>query len=106
MSRYIDAEHFDERVRLAGGMSEGELTDDFKDGVQATLMLLETEPTADVVEVVRCKDCKHQRKLFHADARRKDGGYFIYWCDLVDGYSHVCLDDEFCSDGERREYEQ
>lgn len=54
-------------------------------------------------EIVHCKDCKHQRKLFHADARRKDGGYFIYWCDLVDGYSHVCLDDDYCSKGERRE---
>lgn len=57
-------------------------------------------------EVVRCKDCKHQRKIFHDDARRKDGGYFIYWCDLIDGYSHVCLDDDYCSKGERREDEQ
>lgn len=52
MRRYIDAKHFDQRVRIAGGMSEDELTEDFKDGVLATLALLETEPTADVVEVV------------------------------------------------------
>ena len=62
---------------------------------------VEIKKQENLVEVVRCKDCKHQRKLYHADARRKDGGYFIYWCDLVDGYSPVCLDDDYCSKGER-----
>lgn len=45
MSRLIDADAFDERVRVAGGMSEDELTDDFKDGVQAVLYLLSNQPT-------------------------------------------------------------
>ena len=53
--------------------------------------------------IVRCKDCKHQRKIYHKDARRKDGGYYLCGCDLTDGYSHVCLDDDFCSKAERRE---
>ena len=53
MSRYINAKHFDERVRLAVGLEGENMTDDFKDGIQATLMLLRTEPTADVVEAVR-----------------------------------------------------
>ena len=44
--RLIDADAFDERVRVAGGMSEEELTDDFKDGVLAVLELLKTQPTA------------------------------------------------------------
>ena len=38
--RAIDADAFDERVRAAGGMSEEELTEDFKDGVQAVLYML------------------------------------------------------------------
>ena len=38
--RLIDADAFDERVRVAGGMSEEELTEDFKDGVQAVLYML------------------------------------------------------------------
>ena len=43
--RAIDADAFDERVRVAGGMSEEELTEDFKDGVQAVLYMLSNQPT-------------------------------------------------------------
>lgn len=43
--RLINADAFDERVRVAGGMSEDELTDDFKDGVQAVLYMLSNQPT-------------------------------------------------------------
>ena len=43
--RAIDADAFDERVRAAGGMSEEELTEDFKDGVQAVLYMLSNQPT-------------------------------------------------------------
>lgn len=45
--RLIDAEAFDARVRVAGGMSEEELTDDFKDGVLAVLELLKTQSTVE-----------------------------------------------------------
>lgn len=54
-------------------------------------------------EIVRCKDCVHQEKFFHEDKRRKDGGHYIYGCELADGYSHVCLDGDFCSRGERKD---
>ena len=53
-------------------------------------------------ELVRCKDCKNQEKFFQKDGRRKDGGYYIYGCSLAEGYSHVCLDDDYCSRAERR----
>ena len=43
--RTIDADAFDERVRVAVGMSEEELTDDFKDGIQCTLYILSKMPT-------------------------------------------------------------
>lgn len=43
--RVIDADAFDERVRVAGGMSEEELTEDFKDGVQTVLYMLSKQPT-------------------------------------------------------------
>ena len=56
--RAIDADAFDERVRVAGGMSEEELTEDFKDGVQAVLYMLSNQPTIQP-EIIRCKDCKH-----------------------------------------------
>lgn len=57
--------------------------------------------SADVVEVVRCKDCVHQTKVWHKDARLKYGGYFIYGCDYYDGYSKTCLDNDYCSYGEK-----
>ena len=49
-------------------------------------------PTADVVEVVRCKDCKHLLV--------DDEGY--YYCSDSCGLDGTNLDD-YCSDGERRE---
>lgn len=53
-------------------------------------------------EIIRCKDCKHQEKFFYEDKRRKEGGYYIYGCELAGDYSHVCFDEEFCSRAERR----
>ena len=53
-------------------------------------------------DVIRCKDCKNQEKFFQKDGRRKDGGYYIYGCSLAEEYSHVCLDDDYCSRAERR----
>lgn len=63
--------------------------------------------SADVVEVVRCKDCKFQIKAWHKDGRMKEGGYWIYQCDRNDD-PFVChavcgYDDEFCCYGERKE---
>lgn len=43
--RLIDADAFDERVRAAGGMSEEELSEDFKDGVLAVLYMMSKQPT-------------------------------------------------------------
>lgn len=63
---------------------------------------IEHAPTIDAVEVVRCKDCIHQQKVFHEDKRIKEGGYYICGCELADGYSVVCLDGDFCSRGKRR----
>ncbi len=53
MKEYIDRKHFDERVRIAIGMSEGELTEDFKDGVLFVLELLKTEDKANVIEITK-----------------------------------------------------
>ena len=45
MRRYIDADKLQEEFKeLHGGKRS---------------LLIDTQPTADVVEVVRCKDCRH-----------------------------------------------
>ena len=41
----ISRTHFDERVRIAGGMVADELSDDYKDGILSVLELLKTEPS-------------------------------------------------------------
>ena len=85
--RAIDADAFDERVRAAGGMSEEELTEDFKDGVQAVLYMLSNQPTIHP-EIIRCRECK-----------------------FASGDSRICMkfghspigELDFCSFAERRE---
>ena len=69
--------------------------------IQETTYPLATKQEV-VGELIRCKDCIHQEKFFQSDRRRKDGGYYIYGCELAERYSHVCLDKDFCSRAERR----
>ncbi len=47
-------------------------------------------PSSDVVEVVRCKDCKYDHECSHNITRRSKGGGVIY-CPL-----------EYCSEGEKK----
>ena len=64
-------------------------------------------PSADVVEVVRCKDCKYRLKEWRSDKRLKDKGYWAYGCEHfaeLMGYWGWGGDDyDFCSYGERKE---
>ena len=53
---------------------------------------IEDAPTADVVEVVRCKDCKHMRKTMSR-----------CYCLPVYGLKQITDTDAFCSYGERRD---
>ena len=48
-------------------------------------------PTADVVEVVRCKDCKYYRKMYKLCSCRSDK------------FNVYLNDNDFCSYGERKE---
>ena len=54
--------------------------------------ILEDTPTADVVEVVRCKDCRHAKPC---DVIKN-------WC-VCDIYGTTKAPYHFCSCGERRE---
>ena len=102
MARLIDADKFE--VYTCVNKSS-----DYVDGVQSMLEAIDSAPTIDAVEVVRCKDCKHQCKIWHADKRMKEKGYWIYSCKrngdhfvshTVNGY-----DDEYCCYGERKKGE-
>lgn len=61
MNKYIDAEHFDARVREAMGMAMDDLPMEYQEAVQAILAMLKTEPAADVQEVRRGRWIKKYR---------------------------------------------
>lgn len=59
-----------------------------KDGQPTVIKRLRKLPTADVVEVVRCKDCKHRRTNDLGDT----------WCNY---HGIEMLEDDYCNYGER-----
>ena len=63
-------------------------------------MILADVPSADVVEVIRCKDC---------DFWNKDenilGGICDEWSDFEDSIISYTKPDDYCSRGERKEEE-
>ena len=86
MARYIDAE------KMPNDRFFEDLTP--KEKAKVILWLLQA-PTADVVEVVRCKDCKHRVRPSKMCAHPKAIG----WDAIEPG------DDDFCSCGEREDTE-
>ena len=83
MRRYIDADELLNR-----------LPDDLPYRASVKRVLMQA-PTADVVEVVRCKDCKHCTLTEEGEHAHDD-----IVCDyfMTDGM----LDNDYCSYGERR----
>ena len=63
----------------------------------AALMLVDV-PAADVIEVVRCKDCKYWKTIESVNFGEK-----IKFCTYVIDYSYARQDVDFCSRGERKE---
>lgn len=78
MSRYIDADAFERAVMFS---------DD--EDIQDVIYRLRDFPSADVVEVVRCRDCKHWSKELEA-------------CYIHD-FCEIFQSDYYCASGERRE---
>lgn len=86
MSRYIDAEHLMQKLSRMIDFCEKHKVSGLNALFQVGDAIMDCH-TADVVEVVRCKDCKHY-----------DHGVCIhdFACNLI-------RDDDYCSYGERRE---
>ena len=77
MSRYINAVIAAEKISEKHNISLSELVDTFGE-----------IPSADVVEGVRCKDCKY---LMFSD----------FYGECSKGYMGIVSPDDFCSHGER-----
>lgn len=87
--RYIDAERL---IGVLNGYAQFYHVEMMSFGVFIDAVM--DMPTADVVEVVRCKDCKHARVHDYAPAECQ------YYCTLAVNYH---TKDFFCALGERRE---
>lgn len=76
-----------------GRCSRDVLPADYCAGWNGMVRLLEKAPIVDAVEVVRCRDCKHYKP-----------DEYECGCDFAGGLPYVKADD-FCSYGERRDYD-
>ena len=111
MDDLISRQHFEERVRLAGGMADEELTQDFKDGVLTVLELLKTEPpvTAAVWTPITTRPLTDEEKEEYI----LDGIEFMFTCPMPDDGQEVIVStkwgsvniDTFCRDVEGSYFE-
>lgn len=88
MPKYIDAEYFAERLKVSPAFPN------YHNGLfmrDIALGILENMPAADVVEVVRCKDCKH--------CGSRPSSIYPY-CTFFKGFTS---DNFFCGNGKRKE---
>lgn len=87
MSRYIDADVFMKNLK----------TNEHGDTDVNQVEIAIDKSRADVVEVVRCKDCKHHEELLN-----NNNGKALCWVHDID----VIVDrNGYCSCGEREEQE-
>ena len=67
--------------------------DDIPPTREEFVRFLKKQPTADAVEVVRCRECKYR---FKNNGHSRDG------CPIID--ANIWMDDDdFCSHGERKD---
>lgn len=63
------------------------------------MIVIDEAPAADVVEVVRCKDCEYASYWYGNDNLKNT----TYLCFLVEDEGVKTFADDFCSRGKRRE---
>lgn len=102
MAEYIERERLRELLKDHYFPTDQEYESDrnwavgFNAGLDKALHKINYAPAADVVPVVRCKDCKHIRPEVDAYTQEVVG----YWCCLLDLGS--IEEKHFCSYGEKR----
>ena len=91
MGRLIDAERLKTHYCWWAGGGREMTLDEAKKTFDT---IIDVQPTVDVVEVVRCKDCIHSDQCTKEMVMKTRGGGYLY-CPMGS--------DGFCSLGERRE---
>ena len=92
MPRYIDATKLEELCDIMADKCDGGTGESIWNQFRTTV---EWSPTADVVEVVRCKDC-----VWYDERRPYANGHTLYECRNLERFLPP---DFFCKDGERRD---
>lgn len=95
MSEYIEREKLlEELEKIPAYFDSG----DTRYGVEIAIDQIKKQPTADVVKIVRCKDCE-----FVQPTLIKINGKDLKTCEL---YKRPCYDNDFCSKGLSKECEE
>lgn len=92
MKKYIDVDKFAERICNFHQIDE--------DAANKMIWLLRTFPTADAVEVVRCKDCEHCH--ISTDPKTLISVQVCGYAGYNPVQSSQVSDNDYCSHGERR----
>lgn len=99
MDKYINADKLFTKLDTMKNPDSEFATDNyidgFSDGVSAAMKELETMSNTDVVEVVRCKDCKHKFTEY-------DGSFTCNVFSNSYGLPYRIKSDDFCSRGEKK----
>ena len=101
MSDYIKREDAIRKIVKTSAQNELDIP-----AIGTVIYILSEMDSADVVEVVRCKDCKYRSKKWYEDKRNKDGGYWLVCCEndaIAERVYGLAQDNDYCSYGERKD---
>ena len=101
MPRYIDADALIEKIQETVCTKCGDIYDGIKCKsceIDDTLNFLQDAPTADVVKVVRCKDCVYYMETEGYEYKGRNARH-CFW------YNRLVREKDYCSDGIRRKGE-
>lgn len=93
MAEYIEREALIKKLNEAPAYFD---SGDIRYGIDITTQQVIEQPTADVVEVVRCKDCRHWGGVPFGYVCRRFSGTYI---------RNETKENDFCSYGELKERE-
>ena len=88
MSKYVNAADAAEKIAEKHGIPLGDLVDTFAE-----------IPAADVVEVVRCRECVHWKPIGSKAGNSFSDMEYIGGCEFT---KYCCRESDFCSYGERK----
>lgn len=98
MARLIDADALDARLETLKVRFKAQGRDSVADDYNFVQTVLQTAPTVDAVEVVRCGKC-----LYYSEVRGKDSGKPCGYgsCTKPFAIGNIVTNEDFCSFGQR-----